>query len=249
MKKLFILIGFSLVTYVASSQVKFVQAGKIEFERKINMHRQFDVSEGDEWFKEYISKIPKFHTSYFDLLFEGNHTIYKPGRESDDSKKANMFWGMGPAKDNIVSVDLDKKEIRSTKSVFEQTFQVLDTADQFEWRLSEETRTIAGFECKKAVTKICDSVYVVAFYTQEITVSGGPESFHGLPGMILGIAVPRLYTTWYATKVELVAPAAASFTVGTKGKKVTEKELQKTLQASLKEWGPQAQRNIWWTLL
>jgi GLPGLI family protein len=35
----------------------------------------------------------------------------------------------------------------------------------YQWRITDETRTIAGFECKKAVTKICDSVYVVAFYT------------------------------------------------------------------------------------
>ena len=31
----------------------------------------------------------------------------------------------------------------------------------------------------------------------------GPELFTGLPGMILGLAIPRYYTTWFATKVEL----------------------------------------------
>jgi GLPGLI family protein len=46
-----------------------------------------------------------------------------------------------------------------------------------------------------------DSIYVVAFYTDEIHVSGGPESFHGLPGMILGVAVPHENVTWFATKV------------------------------------------------
>ncbi|HSK12515.1 MAG TPA: hypothetical protein VK907_04820, partial [Phnomibacter sp.] len=30
--------------------------------------------------------------------------------------------------------------------------------------------------------------------------------YHGLPGMILGLAFPRYYTTWYATKVELETP-------------------------------------------
>ena len=49
-----------------------------------------------------------------------------------------------------------------------------------------------------------DSVYVIAFYTDQITTTGGPESFNGLPGMILGVAIPRINTTWFATKLELV---------------------------------------------
>ena len=250
MKKIaiYILIAFSAL--ISQAQAKFVQAGKIEYERKINVHRQFDGRGDDsEWIKEYLSKLQKFHTTYFDLYFEGNKTSYKPGRETDDSKKTQNLWGIGPAKENVVAVDLDKKEIKSLKSVFEQTFLVSDTASQFEWKISQETRTIAGFECHKAVTKICDSVYVVAFFTQEITVSGGPESFHGLPGMILGIAIPRLYTTWYATKVELIQPAPSEFTIPTKGKKTDEKQLLLTLKTSFKEWGKDGQRYMWWTLL
>lgn len=54
--------------------------------------------------------------------------------------------------------------------------------------------------------KISDSVYVFAFYTDEILISGGPCSVNGLPGMILGLTVPRLYTSWIATKVTLANP-------------------------------------------
>ena len=36
---------------------------------------------------------------------------------------------------------------------------------------------------------MCDTVYVVAFYTEDIPVSGGPEMFGGLPGMILELTV------------------------------------------------------------
>ncbi len=115
--------------------------------------------------------------------------------------------------------------------------------------MNDEIRTIAGFECHKAVARICDSVYIVAFYTDEITLSGGPESFHGLPGMILGLAVPRLYTTWFATKVEMAPPVEKDFAISSRGKKVSEESLLKTLQGSLKDWGKQGQRNIWWVLL
>ena len=50
---------------------------------------------------------------------------------------------------------------------------------------------------------VMDSIVVIAFYTDEILTSGGPESFNGLPGMIMGLAIPRLHTTWYATKLAL----------------------------------------------
>jgi GLPGLI family protein len=75
---------------------------------------------------------------------------------------------------------------------------------KIDWKITNEPRTIAGFECRKAVARIFDSVVVIAFYTDEIMPSSGPESFGGLPGMILGLAIPRLHTTWYATKLELI---------------------------------------------
>jgi len=249
MKKLTFIIGLFVQALFATAQTKFIQAGKIEFERKINVQRQFEGNEDDEWLKEIMSKMPKFHTTYFDLYFQGQQTAYKPGRESEDAKKNQNMWFIGPAKENVVTIDLGKKEMKSQKAIFDETFLVADSAHRFDWKISEETRTIAGFECHKAVTKICDSVYVVAFFTQEITVSGGPESFHGLPGMILGLAIPRLYTTWYATKVELVQPALADLTIAVKGKKTDEKLLLNSLKSSFKEWGKNGPRNLWWSML
>lgn len=236
-----------LIAFTSNAQTKFLHAGKIEFERKINVHRQFDVEENDSWYKEYVSKLQKFHTTYFDLYFQEGKTVYKPGRESDDNRK--NVWGIGPSKDNIVHTDTEKKETKSLKNVFEETFLLEDSSRKLEWRMSDEVRTIAGFDCRKAVAKICDSVYIVAFYTDEITVSGGPESIYGLPGMILGLAVPRLYTTWFATKVELIEPTAKDFATRSKGKKTTEKDLLKTLNSSLDDWGKTGQRYIWWVML
>lgn len=235
-----------MVTISAAAQTQFLAKGRIEFERKINVHRQFDVDENDSWYKEYVSKLPKFYSSYFDLYFSDDKTMYKHNRDGDGPK--NM-WGLGPAKENTIVTDLSKQSIVSLKRVFEDSYLVTDSTRKLEWKMSDETRTIAGFECRKAVAKICDSVYVVAFYTDEITVSGGPESFNGLPGMILGLAIPRLYTTWFATKVTLAEPRESDLAAPTRGKKVNSKALEATLQKSLKDWGKEGQRNIWWVML
>jgi GLPGLI family protein len=87
-------------------------------------------------------------------------------------------------------------------NLFEKTYLTSDSLKKLNWKISGETREIAGFECKKAIATILDSVVVVAFYTDEITPSTGPLGFNGLPGTILGFAIPRLYLTLFATKVE-----------------------------------------------
>ena len=98
-------------------------------------------------------------------------------------------------------------------------------------------------------TRICDSVYVVAFYTDQILVNSGPESFSGLPGMILGLAVPRLHTTWFATKVELIEPTPAQLSPTQKGKKASWQQVSADLNRAMKDWGRGADRILWNALL
>jgi GLPGLI family protein len=88
---------------------------------------------------------------------------------------------------------------------------------------------------------------VVAFYTDEITVPGGPESFNGLPGAILGLVINRLHTTWYATKVEAnsvdekeIIPPAPS-----RSDKISEGKLKEELKKLMSDWGKWGQRNMW----
>jgi GLPGLI family protein len=193
---LFILL-FSVIT--ASSQALFITKGKIEFERKTNTHRLYFTDGDDDGFSETFKKlIPQFKTDYFELIFSGGKSVYRPGKENDEPK--NGFFE-SPAGTNVVYKDLDQMIMSSQKQVFESQFLLSDSVKKPKWKLLPETRTIAGYECRKAITTICDSVVVVAFYTDEIIPANGPESFGNLPGMILGLAVPRLYTTWFATKV------------------------------------------------
>ena len=87
-------------------------------------------------------------------------------------------------------------------------------------------------------------------------ISGGPCSINGLPGMILGVTIPRLYTSWIATKVMLngvnesiIKPVAAK-------KNYDMKFLETTLEDRFKDWIPdddeerqQKARYIWGFLL
>ena len=115
-----------------------------------------------------------------------------------------------------------------------------------DWKLvPNETKEIAGFNCRKAVGKIFDSVYVFAFYTDEITTSGGPMGIHGLPGMILGITIPRMFTSWIATKLQLVDVNLKSIVAPVKGKKKIALELKSTVEKATKDWGTWGQQSVW----
>ena len=86
-----------------------------------------------------------------------------------------------------------------------------------------------------------DSIYVVAFYTEKIPLSVGPESFNGLPGMILGVALPREHITWFATEVKDVAVTEQQIKAPSKGKPVDRTGLMKVLKDATKDWGNYAQ--------
>ncbi len=245
-RTLLIVAGVMMAAY-GVAQPRFVFSGKIEYERKITVHRQADAEREENWYKEMIKTAPAFHTSEFSLQFSPEKTVY---RLQGNLPTIPMYWLLGPAKENIVLTDLTKGQQESQKTVFEEKFLVADRIRPDQWRISEEKRTIAGMECRKAVTVICDSVYVVAFYTDEIPVSGGPESFGGRPGMIQGLAIPRLYTTWFATRITLEEPPASAFQVNTRRTKTIDNAaLQTTLQSAIKSWWGDGTRNIWWVML
>ena len=254
MKKYFIFL-FSLFTFHFSvfSQDIFISKGKIEFEKKVNVHNALDdISKGNTDGFDFISavkkQVPEWNTTYFNLFFDDDKTIYKPGREIDQGPKG-PDWFRDPAQSNIVFCNLQTQQSISQKSVFESTFLISDSLRKARWKITNDSRDIAGFNCRKATTIIMDSVFVVAFYTDQITTTGGPESFNGLPGMILGLAIPRLHTTWFATKVESVDPSPNDFVPPAKGKKATNADLMAKLQSSFKDaWNKNYAQHAQWII-
>jgi GLPGLI family protein len=246
MRKLIIpLLVWSLAAGVAKAQSNpiFISHGRVEYMRSVNVYAQLTSRVEDDQWMELIKKMSNhFRTTYFDLFFSGNKTLYKPGRESDDKESA-FFW-QPPAQDNVVFSDLAASTGTSFKNVFEQGFLVQDSLRKIKWKITDETRNIAGFTCRRANAIIMDSIYVVAFYSDEILSEGGPESFTGLPGMILGVSLPHDHVSWFATKVEVTAVTEAQVAPPVKGKKVNNAALLQNIQGSLKDWGKTGRQYI-----
>lgn len=216
----------------------FIEKGMIEYEVKLNNHKAMGEGTWAEMFKD---KIPKLSTSYYQLTFDADKSIYLFNRKDEKTKSP---WG-NDGEDNIWYNDYRNENFIQQKSVFGDTYILTDSLIKIDWKMTNESREIAGFNCRKAVGKLFDSVYVFAFYTDEITVSGGPMSLHGLPGMILGITIPRMFCSWVATKIEINGVNYSTIKAPTKGKKKKAKELQETAVKVTKDWGTWGQQAVW----
>ena len=246
MKYIITLFTLCLTTTIMA-QTNFITKGKISFERRVSQFKM-NESENEEdniWMAEMKKVMTKTPADFFTLNFTEKQSYYKLEKENPDNKY--MFGVLKPNENNYVLQDLVDGKTFMSRAVFENEYQLADSIKQYEWKLTGEVREIIGFECKKAITKICDSVVVVAFYTDQIPVKVGPENFNGLPGMILGLAVPRLAATWFATKIELNNDPIPTFP--NKGKKVKWLDINNELSKGLKQWGKEGHSIAWLTNL
>jgi len=246
----FIAVLFLSIHQLRAQQL-FINKAVVEYEVKVNIKKTMGNNSWDEMLKE---NMPQFKTGYFRYTFADNKSVYK--FDHWDDKKVPE-WMRKSDEENVWYFDHTNNKFNMQKNVFGSNFNVDDSIPAIEWRLTNENRVIAGFNCRKAVGKIMDSVYVFAFYSDEITIPGGPCSINGLPGMILGVTIPRMYASWIATKVlvndvdvSIIKPVAAK-------KYYTNGTLKTTIKDRTKEWvnedDPDSQKWIeqlyWNTLL
>ncbi len=210
----------------------YITKVKIEFEKKVNVYRSLEGGGGN--FDEYKAKISKYNLSYFSFTYANGQSLYK--FDHDNSQGATGGFNI-PNPSNSIFVDYNTRQTVVKKSIIGQDYIIKDSLSNVKWRITKETRTIAGYECRKAIGIIYDTVYVVAFYCEQFVMPAGPEAVQGLPGMILGLAIPRYNTTWFATKVELANFNETEIVPPAKGKKTSKKELVDEYMQKLKGYG------------
>lgn len=226
---------FSVIAQTGKAQDKFFSTIKVEFEKTTSVRQLMkDLQEGSGWYEQMKDRYPVSVVSYYDFTGDTSRSIYQPGKEVPVDPRVPYR----PVADkNIVYTDYKKGMSVAQKPVFEEIFLVEDSLLKIKWKITADVRTIAGYDCRKAVGILNDSIAIFAFYTDELMVSGGPEGIQGLPGMILGMGIPRLHATWFATKVEVFDVKMNKVAPATKGKKVTRSSMMTSLSTIAKDWG------------
>ena len=229
--------GFLLMLccFTESRAQEFITKARIEYEKKVNMRRELTKQHMPQ---DGIDRFPEFQTNYFDLFFIGDQTLYKPGRQNRPPQSGNMIYISISGNEGARFSDFTTGKVTLRRSLMDLDYIFEDSIPPVKWKIEQETRNIAGYECRKAIGRIYDSVYVVAFYSEEFVSRGGPEGIQGLPGLILGMAIPRYNTTWFATKVELAKIDESMIVPPTlKGKKLSREETKAKLLKKMQEMG------------
>lgn len=248
-RNIIILLCYSCSVY--AQQARFTPSGVIEFEKSTNMWaimkkliNKNNESYMQQAYDQYKKNKPQFLILKSTLAFSGQKTLFSP--IAPQSGTESFFFDSNPMADqhNTIFTDHGEDSFVAQKNVFEEVFLVKDKRRKINWKVTSEIRDIAGYQCRRANAIIMDSIYVVAFYTDQIPLSGGPESFSGLPGMILGLALPHENITWFAKSVKDRPVTAAEMKVPVKGKPMDNKTLMQTLNAALKDWGSYASTSL-----
>jgi len=219
-------------------------SGKIIYEAKVNMHKQ--LPPGDEQIKTVM---PEFSALEVEVLYRGNLVVVKPKQAIEDARNQPD----GPAKGDHMfvsvaaplSVEIFKNYETGTvvelRELGPKKYLIKDSMPEFQWKLEGQSKTVAGFACKKATTKNKEGDEIVAWYTEAIACPGGPELYGGLPGMILELqAGDNAFV--YSAKTVGPIPEKAVLTAPTKGKEMSRKAfdqmIEKEMNAPLRSGKP-----------
>ncbi|MEL1241498.1 GLPGLI family protein [Flavobacterium flavipallidum] len=230
MKALYLIITALIFSSTTFAQ-QFVDKAVIEFEVSTNLKKTMSNDSWGEMMKDNLSDLK---ISYFNYTFADNKSIFKFDRWSPKTRIPKYLKDSD--EENSWYFNFNTGMMNKQKQIGGTLFVTNDSIPKIEWKITNENREIAGYNCRKAVGKIMDDVYVFAFYTDDITISGGPVSISGLPGMILGLTIPRLYTSYIATKVDVTLVNAADIKPVAAKKTYNVKELKTIFEDKLKDW-------------
>jgi GLPGLI family protein len=216
-------------------------SAKITYERKTNLYKKYKKNDDiQRWIKEE----DKIKIDYFELFVTDSCSLFKP-QESD--LKENFSWAT--AKNTVYQYP--RTGMRYViKTMWGEELHLTDSLFKRKWRITESSRKIAGYTCRKAVWQADDSTRIYAWFSYDILPSTGPESFNGLPGTILGLATEDGGVVYFAKKVEFSKQEPALF-IPPKKKKIytiTELKAQLTKQYGHEKWFKeefQQQFGIW----
>lgn len=198
------LILFVFPETLMAQKSNFVLNGTITYVKRenvfaiLNKYYLNDKNESVRKFaKDYQTQNQQFKQTYFNLEFTATKTAYQAKQEDNNQPDFLDVVNSGL----VLQLDLIKKTYMRKEKVLGEIYIINDSLRKIKWRLTDETREILGYKCRRANAIIQDSIYVVAFYTDQIVPAAGPSIFNGLPGMILEVALPHEHITWQATQI------------------------------------------------
>lgn len=212
--KRFIYIVFLLAfcNTVMAQYAYFPTSGTVTYERKFHLQNflkrtmgsKVDIDFWDKATLDYLVKNgPQELITHHTLKFNDMETLFETVKEDYPSNYRNALWYIPIKGETKTYVNYRKGTFQKLLPFGDDELLLHDSIPKAKWKYTDEYRSIAGYDCRRANGLIQDSIYVVAFFTNQLEVPGGPELIQGLPGTILGVSIPSKNINMFATKVEL----------------------------------------------
>ncbi len=233
------------------AQQSIYNKGTLMYECRINNHKNLWFSDEPEeelvdWQKQYRESLPVFSTYYYNMQFGSNKTLFSFAGQDENSKQISEEEGK---EDDSWYHDFSISSYTFRKNVFGEVFKFQDSIRNIKWHIvPNDTRVFANFNCRKAYGVIFDSVYVFAYYTDAIACTGGPMSIQGLPGMIMGLTIPRMHLSCIATSFKEAVNETAII-APKKGTVKAASLIYNKVAKATKDWGRWAHKGIWSSFL
>jgi GLPGLI family protein len=236
MKKILLILGVVVSLLAAHVVIGQTTEGVIQFEVKVNMHRRMPPE--DEAMKKVV---PEYNAFKDQLAFNPEASLYKPVEDEEEDQEFNDGNGMRmnirrPQVEFYVHAPTQTRVV--VQDFMGKKYRIEDTLKITPWKLSVETKTILGYNCQKA------SYYneerqqnVVAWYTDKLRATLGPEGFNSLPGAILQVDINEGERIVTAIKIESRKLEKNELKLPSGGVKTTEAEFKKIRDEQFKKMG------------
>jgi GLPGLI family protein len=149
-----------------------------------------------------------------------------------------MSFG-GAGNSGIYYKNIQEKRFSNQTEIMGKRFLVKDKLPEHPWKLSSETKNIGNYTCYKATyskevenKKITfkdgisveeikkETIVTTAWYTTQIPVSNGPDTYQGLPGLIIEVNDGK--KIFVCTEIILNSSEKTTIMEPTKGKVVSQ---------------------------
>lgn len=167
----------------------------VMYKTSLEMKEPEDISK-NETSQIYSMVIDEISNLEFEFIYNKEKSVFKEVKSLELDNKTRDIRRM--AKTLTGSKGIYYSDLTTEVALIEREFQgelfiIKSGLTELNWTLVNETKTIKGFNCYKAMTKVkykdrsgnFTSKPVIAWYTTSIPITLGPKNYNGLPGLIL----------------------------------------------------------------
>jgi GLPGLI family protein len=250
----------AFITATTFSQKNF--QGKATYMSKTTMDMSRFGKMSEQQKKQRLARFKSFLEKTYTLTFNKTASSFKEDVKLDAPGASGPSWGKSNGQGSIYKNTKDKKMIEDVEQ-FSKRFLVTEDMEPSQWEMGTETKKIGQYTCYKATlvkedknidwgsifsrrgNKKKDStntkeskpdkkmLTVTAWYTPQIPVSTGPDTYYGLPGLILELNAGR--TIMLCTEVAISSKEVLEIEAPNKGKEVSRDEYNKIIKVKTAE--------------